>query len=455
LWHKLKPLSKSIEIKVVMKKASGIIRVLVFIMLFVVLPGEGIAQLGTEKQADAEATEKFQQLRAQAKAGNPIAQLRLGNEYFMGRFPEKNYTIAALWYRKAAQQGNSSAQFNLALCYERGLGVEKNRFEAFQWYKKAAKKELKQAKFNLALCYAKGIPPSQKHKTPPIFADEEVAEKYLKELAAEDFIPACRELAILYLDKEKPKKQEVATAVTLLKEAATKGDAPAMRKLADCYYLGLGVEKSPEKMLSWLLKADKKGDMEAKAKLAYCYEYGQGLEQDIQKAFKLYSEAAKHGLPMAQVKMGDYYSSPDSKVVKENILLAIKWYEKAAEKDSAVGIFKLAVFAAEGIGQAKDDRKAAQLFFKSAKLGYVRAQYNLACFFEQGKGVPQDPGGAFYWFKQAALQGDPRAQTRTAFCLLEGKGTNKNSREGLKWLAEAARNGDPEAIEFLRGLNLN
>ena len=148
---------------------------------------------------------KFDAVRVKAKKGDVLAQFELGNQYFFGtKRRTRNYTVAALWYRRAALQGHAAAQFNLAICYDRGLGLKKSRFEAFRWYKRAAAGGIKEAKLNLALCYAYGIPPDRKAKvpTPPVYPNFAQAKKLLLGLGQEGFFPAVRELGALYLDKK-------------------------------------------------------------------------------------------------------------------------------------------------------------------------------------------------------------------------------------------------------------
>jgi TPR repeat protein len=50
-----------------------------------------------------------------------------------GRGVPRNYTEAAMWYRRAAEQGDSLAQYSLGLLYDRGFGVPRNVVEAAKW----------------------------------------------------------------------------------------------------------------------------------------------------------------------------------------------------------------------------------------------------------------------------------------------------------------------------------
>ena len=54
-----------------------------------------------------------------------------------GPFP-KDYSLAAMWYRKAAEQGDAYSQNNLGALYDSGQGVPQDYAEAYFWYSLAA-----------------------------------------------------------------------------------------------------------------------------------------------------------------------------------------------------------------------------------------------------------------------------------------------------------------------------
>ena len=68
-----------------------------------------------------------------AEQGDPAAQTYLGFMFETGRGVPKNYTEAAMWYRRAAEQGDSLAQYSLGLLYDKGQGVPQDIVEANKW----------------------------------------------------------------------------------------------------------------------------------------------------------------------------------------------------------------------------------------------------------------------------------------------------------------------------------
>lgn len=74
----------------------------------------------------------------QAKAGDPVAQYKLGYDYFLGRGVPVDYVQAAIWWKKSAEQGYPEAQNNLGVLYNTGKGVPQSFAEAYFWQNLAA-----------------------------------------------------------------------------------------------------------------------------------------------------------------------------------------------------------------------------------------------------------------------------------------------------------------------------
>jgi hypothetical protein len=75
---------------------------------------------------------------ADARAGDAIAQYKLGYDYYLGKGISQDYIQAAIWWQKAAEQGNASAQNNLGVLYNSGRGVPQSYAEAYFWQNLAA-----------------------------------------------------------------------------------------------------------------------------------------------------------------------------------------------------------------------------------------------------------------------------------------------------------------------------
>jgi TPR repeat protein len=73
-----------------------------------------------------------------AERGDAAAQTYLGYMFETGRGVPRNYTEAAMWYRRAAEQGDSLAQYSLGLLYDSGFGVPRDIVEAAKWLELSA-----------------------------------------------------------------------------------------------------------------------------------------------------------------------------------------------------------------------------------------------------------------------------------------------------------------------------
>ena len=97
-----------------------------------------LAGAGTLRQGVAAFNRQQYLLAAQnffplAEQGDPAAQGYLGFMFETGRGVPRNYTEAAMWYRRAAEQGDSLAQYSLGLLYDKGQGVPQDIVEANKW----------------------------------------------------------------------------------------------------------------------------------------------------------------------------------------------------------------------------------------------------------------------------------------------------------------------------------
>ena len=65
-------------------------------------------------------------LTQKAQAGDARAQVRLGDDYYVGNGVGQDYAQAFRWYDKAARAGDPEAQTELGVMYAKGQGVAKD-----------------------------------------------------------------------------------------------------------------------------------------------------------------------------------------------------------------------------------------------------------------------------------------------------------------------------------------
>lgn len=96
-------------------------------------------------------------LEPRAKAGDALAQYRLGTLYALGKGVDKDYARAAALLRTAAESGLAEAEYDYAVLCENGFGVAKDPVQALVWYRKAAAQGHANAALALGYASAKGI----------------------------------------------------------------------------------------------------------------------------------------------------------------------------------------------------------------------------------------------------------------------------------------------------------
>lgn len=161
-----------------------------------------------------------------AEAGNAEAQFDIGYAYYTGEGTQRDYTSAAMWFKRSAKQNFAKAQYNLAYCYMNGRGVPRDYDKAYNLLLKSAENNYKRAQLTLADCYARGVLVEQnedeynKWKNKAEGKDTEQAPKPKKETLKGDFdiqvdMPGEKPKEHA---KEQPKEQPKDTAQTQQKQ---------------------------------------------------------------------------------------------------------------------------------------------------------------------------------------------------------------------------------------------
>lgn len=153
-----------------------------------------------------------------AEAGNAEAQFDIGYAYYTGEGTQRDYTSAAMWFKRSAKQNFAKAQYNLAYCYMNGRGVPRDYDKAYNLLLKSAENNYKRAQLTLADCYARGVLVEKnedeynKWKNKAEGKNTEQAPKQQKETLKGDF-----DIQV-DMPGEKPKEQPKDTAQTQQKQ---------------------------------------------------------------------------------------------------------------------------------------------------------------------------------------------------------------------------------------------
>lgn len=124
-----------------------------------------------------------------------------------------------------------------------------------------------------------------------------------------------------------------------------------------------------------------------------------------QSILSLLTQSADLNYTRAQVDLGKIYYF--GLTGKQDDVIALEWFKKAAEQGDAHGQYLLGQMYTEGKGGLKEsEQMAVEWYEKSANQGYAPAQYYLAILYLTGiDGIEKDQDKAFELLKKAADQG--------------------------------------------------
>jgi TPR repeat protein len=161
--------------------------------------------------------------RMAANKGHPLSQTKMGDFHAGGiAGVEQDFRAAVEWYRKAADNGSSQAWFQLGVFAADGTGIPKNHSLAMECFLKSATMGYGRAQFNLGC---------------------------------------------MLLDGSLGGDPRPEAAFFWFKKAAEQNDARAQKRLAFCYFQGIGTDRDTNQGLEWLRKSAQNGDIEAKSLL--------------------------------------------------------------------------------------------------------------------------------------------------------------------------------------------
>lgn len=110
--------------------------------------------------------------------------------------------------------------------------------------------------------------------------------------------------------------------------------------------------------------------------------------------------------------MGNYKAYAEFKMA--NYEVARQIWETLAGLGNPDALFNLGILAEDGLGEAKDMKKALALYEAAANAGGFKAQYRLGMLYSDGGTVPKDEAKARHFLSLAAVNGDKEAAARLA-----------------------------------------
>lgn len=183
--------------------------------------------------------------------------------------------------------------------------------------------------------------------------------------------------------------------------AAEKNNTYAQYMLGIIYQYGLASPVNAVEASKWYARGDKNRDAACSRRVVadFFADYN-NVAYNPQQAFRWYESSADAGDIDAQNDMGDILLQ--GRWTSRDVLGAVKWYGKAAEKFSPYAQYNLGLIYLNGDPSFPQDyNEAVEWFYLAAERGYAPAQFTLGDMFYMGEGVKQDSIEAYAWWKLA------------------------------------------------------
>ena len=195
-------------------------------------------------------------------------------------------------------------------------------------------------------------------------------------------------------------------------------------------------------------------DEERKFYEAYDCIFGTASEKaDYSKAVRLMRPLAESGYAQAQYYMGYMYEYGYG--VKQDDVVSLDWYVKAAESGSTKSMINLGLMYEYGDGVEQDYSTALAWYKAAANAGDATSTTNIGWMYQNGKGVEPDDSAAFSWYLLGANAGIPTAMRFVGWMYYYGKGVEQSNDNAKFWLQMAVDNGDTAGAYLLKAVDSN
>ncbi|WP_197282276.1 tetratricopeptide repeat protein [Dethiosulfatarculus sandiegensis] len=312
-------------------------------------------------------------------------------------------------------------------------------------------------------------------------------EKWLKKAEEQKYPRALFDVAVDCFHSGRVDKSKYQKAREYFLELAEMGDPVALDYLGEMYLEGKGVPIDPARAADYFRRADARGVQRAKVNLHQMFDYGLVFPSDYARALKHYRKMAERNVAgLGSYNLGRMYLKGWG--VVQNYETAVKWFERALERNFYQAAFSLGSMYYQGMGVKADPEKglrylqramlgdngAGYLYFyaiylsrqaeilhfdqafklikdRAIKQQDPHAEYALGMIFYQGRLVPRDYSKAVFWLTKAAEKGHAAAQYWLSRCYHYGNGVLEEDKKQKYWIVKSAFQGNLTAMEMIFG----
>lgn len=292
----------------------------------------------------------------------------LGDMYYWGLYVNEDKEKAFSLYKESIDEGNINLYYKLGKLYEDEGNIE----EALLNYNKGHKNGDINCTQRLGVMHLNGE---------GVKEDREKGLEYLKKAVQFGNSNSLFILGVALLNKDREKSEKY------LIEAYRKGSSQAASILAR-----EGIKNYLEKkevneteILAYVNKAMENGLPIGTYYYGLLNLYGIAMDKNYEMAFIHFIDAAEHECNEATLCIANMYKN--GVFLARDIEAAIRWYEKAVEKVSVIGILSLIEIYERGIGGKEDHLKAFEGALFLRKIDIVEGNLKLISYYYKGIGV--------------------------------------------------------------------
>lgn len=352
------------------------------------------------------------------------------NELFLQKADEycefRDYENAVFYYCKAVASDNDVAQLNLGECYYLGNGVEQNLAEAIYYFELSAEQGNGDAKYYLGEYYLNGYKEEENLK---------LARKYFEE-AAEYGNEDAQVALWKYIYSEEDYRDPVTglKAIEYLKRIAN-NNTEAKAFLGHFYEEGIGVNKDLRKAFKYYSEAAYVGEEYAVNALVnrFSFDSNTGISND--ELLECFEFMAKQGDADAQYECAVFYEKHINNIDK-----ALYYYHLAVSNGNNKALDALIRYYLFELDEVPWDNNVLEIFEKAAGNGNIRAQLALAKAYYFGQTGSVDYGAAYKWFETAADKDNEEAQYYLGEMYNNGYGVALNKVKAFGFYKVSAQN---------------
>lgn len=197
-----------------------------------------------------------------------------------------------------------------------------------------------------------------------------------------------------------------------------------------------------------------KGDPEAMYEAGLYYEFNTPGVRKLSESLKFYQRAASRDNAKAMLRLAFFHR--DGKGVKVNGVEARKLFEKAYEKGLGAGAYYAGITYEMGLGCRRNLVQANRWFEKAADKvpveaagGDLIAVATLGHMQLLGRGLPEDIKKGASLIREAAMRGWVPAQGQMGFMYFEDFVKEGDAEEAMNWILKSVEQGNLTSFQFL------